>query len=146
MERRRPAKAAELRQREVCNLIHRFTQQLDAHVRGVADAMGLTPTQVVALRELSERMTARGLAARMVCEPSNATFVLDRLEKQGLIERRPHPTDRRAKHIALTAKGRRYRERILTRLDEHSPLAPLTEPQQQQLCELLGTLVERQDD
>src|SRR5262245_57447421 len=83
--------------REVCKLAHRFTQMLDAHVRRVADELGLTPTQVVALRELSDPITARELANRMSCEASNATFVLDRLEQQALIERRPHPTDRRAK-------------------------------------------------
>ncbi|MDT5328591.1 MAG: hypothetical protein QOF25_5743, partial [Mycobacterium sp.] len=81
--------------RDVCKLVHQFAQGLDVHVRGVADQLGLTPSQVVALRELTEPITARELAARMFCEPSNVTFVLDRLEQQDLIQRRPHPTDRR---------------------------------------------------
>ncbi|GAA2431994.1 MarR family winged helix-turn-helix transcriptional regulator [Streptomyces macrosporus] len=127
--------------RDVCKLIHRFTQKLDAHVRSVAEELGITATQVVALRELSEPITARELADRMVCEPSNATFVLDRLEQQGLIERRPHPTDRRAKQIVLTPDGERYRTDVLTRLNTHSPLAPLTAAQQENLRDLLQTLV-----
>ncbi|WP_326691165.1 MULTISPECIES: MarR family transcriptional regulator [unclassified Streptomyces] len=129
-------------QREVCRLAHRFTQRLDTHVRRVAEEFGLTASQVVALRELSEPITARTLAGRMLCEPSNATFVLDRLEGQGLIERRPHPTDRRAKQIALTPEGLRCRERVLARMSERSPLAPLASAQREQLCELLGALVE----
>ena len=35
------------------------------------------------------------------------TYLLDDLEKAGLIERRPDPADRRARRIAATASGRR---------------------------------------
>jgi DNA-binding MarR family transcriptional regulator len=127
--------------RDVCKLVHRFTQQLDAHVRRVADDLGLTPTQVVALRELSDPITARELANRMVCEASNATFVLDRLEQQGLIERRPHPTDRRAKQVVLTPAGERRRAEVLDQLNAHSPLTALSPAQQQSLRDLLQALV-----
>ncbi|GAA2112751.1 MarR family transcriptional regulator [Actinomadura alba] len=127
--------------REVCKLVHRFTQKLDVHVRRVGEELGITPTQVVALRELSDPITARELANRLVCEPSNATFVLDRLEQQGLIERRPHPTDRRAKQIVLTPAGQRRRADVLERLNAHSPLASLTEAQQESLRDLLQALV-----
>jgi DNA-binding MarR family transcriptional regulator len=127
--------------RDVCKLVHRFTQRLEVHVRRVAEELGTTPTQVVALRELSEPITARELATRMTCEPSNATFVLDRLEQQGLIERRPHPTDRRAKQIVLTDAGERRRATVLGRLDTGSPLAALTPTQQESLRDLLRALV-----
>ncbi|GAA4097206.1 MarR family winged helix-turn-helix transcriptional regulator [Actinomadura miaoliensis] len=127
--------------RDVCKLVHRFTQKLDVHVRAVADELGLTPTQVIALRELSDPITARELARRMVCEASNATFVLDRLEHQGLIERQPHPTDRRAKRIVLTPAGERRRANVLERLNAHSPLAALSPAQQESLRDLLQALV-----
>ncbi|MFR9722095.1 MarR family transcriptional regulator [Streptomyces sp. MS19] len=58
-----------------------------------------------ALREPDGPLTRKRLAARMSCEPSHATFVVDRLEKRGLIERRPHPTDRRAGEPHLTGSG-----------------------------------------
>jgi DNA-binding MarR family transcriptional regulator len=131
--------------RDVCKLVHRFAQTLDVHVRRVAEELGLTATQVVALRELSEPITARELANRMSCEASNATFVLDRLEQQDLIERRPHPTDRRAKQIVLTPAGQRSRATVLEHLGTQSPLTPLTAAQQETLRDLLQTLVaERQ--
>lgn len=135
------ASAADQMNRDVCQLIHRFAQGLDIHVRRVAGQLDLTASQVVALRELTEPITARELAARMTCEPSNVTFVLDRLEQQGLIQRHPHPTDRRAKQIMLTDKGQRRRAEVLEQLRAHSPLDPLTEDQQQTLRELLQTLV-----
>jgi DNA-binding MarR family transcriptional regulator len=128
-------------ERDVCKLVHKFTQGLDVHVRRVADQLGLTPTQVVALRELTDPITARELASRMSCEPSNVTFVLDRLEQQRLIQRQPHPTDRRAKQIVLTPEGHHCRIDVLQHLRTHSPLDPLTAVQQQSLRELLQTLV-----
>ncbi|BDT96395.1 MarR family transcriptional regulator [Nocardia sputorum] len=126
--------------RDVCKLVHRFTHRLDVHVRRVAEQLGLTPSQVIALRELSEPITARELAARMSCEPSNATFVLDRLEQQGLVRREPHPTDRRAKQIVLTPTGLRRRDDAVELLGVNSPLTSLTEAQQQTLRDLLLTM------
>lgn len=127
--------------RDVCKLVHRFTHRLDVHVRRVAEALNLTPSQVIALRELSDPITARELATRMSCEPSNATFVLDRLEEQELIRRQPHPTDRRAKQIVLTAAGERRRAEALDLLGAQSPLTSLTAAQQETLRDLLHAMV-----
>ncbi|GLY70758.1 MarR family winged helix-turn-helix transcriptional regulator [Amycolatopsis taiwanensis] len=127
--------------RDVCKLVHHLAHTLDVQVRRVAEQLGLTPSQVIALRELSEPITARELATRMSCEASNATFVLDRLEEQGLIQRRPHPTDRRAKQIVLTPAGQRRRGEALHHLGTRSPLTPLTPAQQENLRDLLRTLL-----
>lgn len=131
----------QLLERDVCKFVHRFAQRLDVHVRRVGERLGITASQVVALRELSEPITARELAVRMSCEPSNATFVLDRLEQQGLVERRPHPTDRRAKMIVLTDAGKDFRATVLANLDEHSPLTALSPGEQETLRDLLRALV-----
>lgn len=82
-------------------------------------------------------MTMRELAERMSCEASNTTFVVDKLEKQGLIERRAHPTDRRARQLVLTTAGVELRERLLGLLAQHSPLAGLTADQKRALHDLL---------
>jgi MarR family transcriptional regulator, organic hydroperoxide resistance regulator len=131
--------------RDVCKLVHLVAQRLDVQVRRIAEEVGMTPTQVVALRELSEPITARELATRMTCEPSNATFVLDRLERQGLVERRPHPTDRRAKQIVLTPAGERRRAEVIERLGARSPLTTLSSGQQESLRDLLRALVAEPD-
>lgn len=129
--------ASEELDRDLCKLIHRFAQQLDVQARRVAESLDLTATQVIALRELSEPITSRELAERMSCEPSNVTFVLDKLEQQQLVERRPHPTDRRARQLVLTAAGKRRRAAVVKRLSEHSPVDNLTETQQESLRYLL---------
>ncbi|WP_433658138.1 MarR family winged helix-turn-helix transcriptional regulator [Nocardia sp. CA-128927] len=126
--------------RDVCKLVHQFTHRLDVHVRRVAEQLELTPSQVIALRELSEPITARELATRMSCEPSNATFVLDRLEQQDLIRREPHPTDRRAKQIVLTPTGKRRRAAAVELLGTESPLGSLSATQQQALRDLLHAM------
>lgn len=135
-----PEAAAE---RELCGLVTGLSRQIADHVRERAATLGLTAPQATALRELTGPMTMRELAERMSCEPSNATFVIDRLENQGLLERRPHPTDRRAKHLVLTAKGTALRERLLALLVQESPLAGLTQPEQDTLHELLQRAVVR---
>ncbi len=80
------------------------------HVRERAVASGLTAAQATALREMTGPMTMRELSERMSREPSDATFVVDKLEKQGLVERRPHPADRRAKHQRRHRHRHRHRQ------------------------------------
>ena len=138
--RREPQAAAE---REVCGLVNGLAQQIADHVRDRAVTLGLTAAQATALREMTGPMTMRELAERMSCEPSNATFVIDKLEKQGLVERRAHPTDRRAKLLVLTADGDVLRERLLELLVQDSPLAGLTAQQQRTLQDLLEQAITR---
>ncbi len=46
------------------------------------------------------------LAARSLLTKSGVTRAIDRLEHDGLVERRACPSDGRAQHILLTARGR----------------------------------------
>lgn len=122
---------------ELCRLLARMNQQMDAHVRGVADALGITASQAVALRELSGPITLRELAERMCCEASNAGYVVDRMEAQGLVERQPHPADRRAKLLALTDAGRGCRRNVLDALSREAPIDALSAAEQRALADLL---------
>ena len=56
------------------------------------------------------------LADRLGIDASYVTTIADQLEERGLIERQPHPTDRRIKSLALTAEGRRLREKLADEL------------------------------
>ncbi|MET7517931.1 MarR family transcriptional regulator [Streptomyces sp. NPDC005480] len=138
-----PSEPHAIAERELCGLVNGLAQQIADHVRERAVTLGLTAAQATALREMTGPMTMRELAERMSCEPSNATFVIDKLEKQGLVERRPHPTDRRAKHLVLTAAGSASRERLLELLVQDSPLAGLSSEQQRALQSLLEQAITR---
>jgi DNA-binding MarR family transcriptional regulator len=63
------------------------------------------------------------LAESWACDASNATWMVDRLEQRGLVERRMLPTDRRVKAVVLTAQGVEKKIRLLERLS--SPPADL---------------------
>lgn len=70
---------------------------------------GVTADQFVLLATLArgDALTQRELADRMSSDPSTVRAMLVLLERQGLVERPEHPTDARARTVALTAAGRR---------------------------------------
>ena len=75
--------------------------------RQVSDALGMSFGRARAVRRLArEPMSMGDLAAALGIDPANATAVVDELESQGLARRRPHPTDRRAKLVEATRKGK----------------------------------------
>lgn len=51
-------------------------------------------------------MTLGQLARANGVDAPYATLIVDKLESHGLVERRPHPEDRRRKLVSLTAAGR----------------------------------------
>jgi DNA-binding MarR family transcriptional regulator len=89
------------------------------------------------LGAVGEAVPMRDLADRLQCDPSNVTFLADRLEERGLIERRPDLADRRVKLLALTPAGLAVRMRIVHAAATRSPLARLSPADQQRLSRLL---------
>jgi DNA-binding MarR family transcriptional regulator len=79
----------------------------------------------------------------MMISSGGMTNRLDRLERAGLIERRPDPNDRRGKLIALTAAGRRVIDETLTRhvANEERLMSVLTAAEQEKLNALLKKLI-----
>jgi DNA-binding MarR family transcriptional regulator len=75
--------------------------------REVSEALGMSFGRIRAIRRLARRPMSMGeFAAAMGIEPPNATGIVDDLETQGLVRRQPHPSDRRAKLVELTRKGK----------------------------------------
>lgn len=70
-----------------------------------------------ALLELDREDAAGGLVAkqleqRLLLPQYGVSRLLDRLEKQGLLRRKKHPTDQRSSLILITDKGRALRQQI----------------------------------
>ncbi len=75
--------------------------------REVSDALGISFARTRAVRRLARKPMSMGeLAGALGIDPPNATGVVDDLESLGLVRRRPHPTDRRAKIVEATRKGK----------------------------------------
>ncbi|WP_104054467.1 MULTISPECIES: MarR family winged helix-turn-helix transcriptional regulator [unclassified Arthrobacter] len=83
------------------------------------------------------------LAERLRIAPRSATEVVDQLAAKGLIERTPHPTDRRATLLALTAEGESLRKQVLAdRKREADEFFSVLEPADRaELVRILGELV-----
>jgi DNA-binding MarR family transcriptional regulator len=97
--------------REVWLLINDLVLD-NARRREVSEALGISFGRARALRRLARQPMSMGeLAAALAIDPPNATLVVDELESLGLARRRPHPTDRRAKVVEATRKGKEMARR-----------------------------------
>jgi len=87
---------------------------VEAASHRVMHETGLTGGPMKALRflPLTGSLPMRGLSARMGCDHSYVTSLVDTLEERGLAHRESHPTDRRVKVIVLTEEGRRLAGRV----------------------------------
>lgn len=101
----------------------RFFFETAQHRSEVLRSHGLTPNDAKALWALDpERgQTMRALADRWLCDASNATWIVDRLEERGLAERRADPSDRRVKLVVLTPSGVEARQRLMDLMFEPPP-------------------------
>jgi DNA-binding MarR family transcriptional regulator len=105
----------------------------------VSEALGLSWTRVLALRQLATQShTLRALAQRLSADPPYVTLMVDDLEERGLVQRMPHPQDRRAKLVQLTAAGRVAAARADAILDE--PPAELRHVPTEDLAAVLRVL------
>jgi MarR family transcriptional regulator, organic hydroperoxide resistance regulator len=90
-------------------------------------------------------LSRRALAERLRCDPSNVTFLVDRLEERGLVSRARAGGDRRVKALALTAAGAEARRRLIATIARSSMFSELTRAEQRQLADLLGRCVGSHD-
>ena len=60
---------------------------------------------VLKVLEVSGRQSQIQLGDEMGFDKASMVKIIDHLEKQKLVERQPHPTDRRVKNVMITARG-----------------------------------------
>ena len=105
---------------------------------------GLTQPQFGVLESLGHLgpMTLGELSRKTLSSCGNTTVVVDNLEEESLVERRPSKKDRRAIFVQLTPKGKKLFGDIFMKHAEHvTRLASvLTETEQEELCKLLKKL------
>jgi DNA-binding MarR family transcriptional regulator len=90
------------------DLIIEFYEKLSSWEQAVVRDGPITLPQMHTLEILGQQSPLRmkELAATMGVTTGTLTVGIDRLEKQGLVERIPHETDRRSILVALTKPGR----------------------------------------
>lgn len=100
----------------VARVTRRWRKMLDERLKdlGVTQARWST---MVYLEKGGEGLTQRELASLMAIENPTLVRLLDSLEQQGLIERRPCPNDRRARRLHLTNAGRAFMDDLSERAE-----------------------------
>ena len=73
---------------------------------------------MAALYRRREGATMSELSRMLLVSNGNATAVVDRLEKDGLVKRAPSETDRRTVYVALTADGLKQFETLAAEHEE----------------------------
>jgi MarR family transcriptional regulator, organic hydroperoxide resistance regulator len=108
---------------EVASLLSPLVRDLQGNFRACAEADGLALSEAQALWLLSAGgpLTTKELAQRLRIDPANASTLVTRLDRRGLVHRQPAPRDRRRRLIALTAAGRESRARLTACMAERGP-------------------------
>src|ERR1700729_108330 len=110
--------------------------------REVREEVGLSFGKIRALRRIARRpMPMSELGSLLTVDPPNLTPVVDDLERAGLVERQPHPTDRRVKLVVAAPAGTalaQTADEILAR--PPARLAELPAEELQNLVRILGLL------
>jgi DNA-binding PadR family transcriptional regulator len=85
-----------------------------------------------------------GFPAAVSLDPTLMVALIDELERQGLCRRTRHPSDRRRYAIAITPTGSALLEQGLAIVGEieQEILAPLSEPERQELARMLTRVME----
>jgi DNA-binding MarR family transcriptional regulator len=106
--------------------------------------LGLEQRQAGMLTRLaaSEGRSQQAIAALLGINATQMVFLVDELERLGLVERRRNPADRRSHALYLTGPGRAMlaRVRAVTAEHEASITAGLTGEEREQLLTLLGRI------
>ena len=90
---------------------------------GMLQRLGLTPGHMKLLMKIDEGdgRPMGSLAQTFQCDASTMTWLVDRLEERGLVERRMLPSDRRVKTVALTPAGVKMKSDLMEQYYEPPP-------------------------
>ncbi|HEY3785296.1 MAG TPA: MarR family transcriptional regulator [Steroidobacteraceae bacterium] len=117
----------------------RYVLRFEQRAREIA--LTLPQCKVLARLENNEGVSQARLAELTEIEPMTMVRILDRMEADGLLERRPDPADRRARSLYLTARAKPLLEQIwrLSELTRAETFAGISRAER----ELFMSLLER---
>lgn len=87
-----------------------FYEKLSSWENAVVKGSELTPGQMHAIEIIGHEKSLRmkELAGKMGVTTGTLTVTVDKLERMGLLERRPHESDRRSYRVVLTEEGQKH--------------------------------------
>jgi DNA-binding MarR family transcriptional regulator len=122
-----------------------FVSAVERFPRETADLSASAFQTLAILEGADEPLPPHVIAERLVVRSASMTSLLDTLERRGLVERHPHPNDRRKILIHLTDQARRIVD--LTLPVQHAvireALEDVSEADREQLITTLATILTR---
>jgi DNA-binding MarR family transcriptional regulator len=92
------------------DLSHRYVQRFEVRAREIS--LTLPQCKVLVRLEKNEGVSQARLAELAEVDAMTMVRILDRMEADGLLERRPDPADRRARCLYLTPKAKPFLDQI----------------------------------
>jgi DNA-binding MarR family transcriptional regulator len=105
----------------------------------------LTPMQGHAMRviEPDRPIAMSSVADALVCDASNVTGIVDKLESRGLLARQGAESDRRIKMLVVTEKGRQLRDQLWARtMEPPQAVTDLPDETKRKLAEALRAVLD----
>jgi DNA-binding MarR family transcriptional regulator len=132
----------------VVRLLAAQNLMLGALRRGLGPDLSLARFDLLAQLSRDDGQTLAELSRRMLVTAGNLTGLVDRAERDAIVERRPDPSDRRLTRVWLTPRGQKLAQKAIARHAELAEeiLAPLEPREREELRRLLGRLREVLDD
>ena len=92
---------------ELSHQLLEFYDKINSWEHSVVKGSGLSPAQMHTIEVIGHQqdMRMKELAERLGITTGTLTVAVDKLEKKGLVERKPHHSDRRSWLVVLTPKG-----------------------------------------
>ena len=124
-----------------------FYDKLSSWEHSVVKDSGLSPAQMHTIEVIGhhQNLMMKELSNRLGVTTGTLTVAVDRLEKLGMVKRKPHQHDRRSWLIVLTEQGKamyeqhnRYHEELTQEISHE-----LSDHEIETLTRLIGRIVER---
>jgi DNA-binding MarR family transcriptional regulator len=133
-------------QEQLSQILIEFYEKMSSWEHEVVNETGISLAQMHTIEMIGhhENLRMKKIAQKMGVTTGSLTVMVDRLEKNGLVSRQPHPMDRRSYVLLLTEKGKQYHK-------EHHKLhvgltkeltSTLTKDEIRQLMRLMNQLMQ----
>ncbi|MEK5040364.1 MarR family winged helix-turn-helix transcriptional regulator [Sporosarcina sp. FSL K6-3457] len=111
----------------------------------LTNKLNITEFSVLEVLHLQGKQTVQQIGNSILISSGSMTYVIDKLEHKGLLNRNGCPNDRRVTHVLLTEDGTRLMEKIMPPHQDlvNDMFEALTEDESEMMVKLLGKVSER---
>ncbi|WP_043933519.1 MarR family winged helix-turn-helix transcriptional regulator [Bacillus sp. EB01] len=125
-------------------VLSRAFKAINEQVNKLIQENGLNPTEFAVLELLYHKgdQPMQQIGSKILIASGSITYVVDKLEQKGLLQRVACPTDRRVTFAAITDKGKDFIEEVFPSHEQniHEIMSRISEDERSQAIDLLKKL------